>query len=150
MIIPSIDLMGGKVVQLVQGRDKALEMDSADEMIRKFAPFRELQVIDLDAAMGTGSNDRLVESIAQKATARVGGGVRSIERAQQLIAQGAKKIIVGTAAVDASGVRTEFLNELRHALGTARVLIALDSKGGKVVVKGWKESTALTAVEIIS
>jgi phosphoribosylformimino-5-aminoimidazole carboxamide ribotide isomerase len=150
MIIPSIDLMGGKVVQLVQGRDKALEIDSADEMLRKFAPFREIQVIDLDAAMGTGSNDRLVETIARKATARVGGGVRSVERARQLVAQGAKQVIVGTAALHASGVCTEFLDELRNAVGTARILVALDSKAGKVVVRGWKESTALTAVDLIS
>jgi phosphoribosylformimino-5-aminoimidazole carboxamide ribotide isomerase len=149
MIIPSIDLMGGKVVQLVQGRDKALEIESVDEMLRKFALFREIQVIDLDAAMGTGSNDELVAAIAGKATARVGGGVRSVERTQQLIAQGAKQVIVGTAALHASGVRTEFLGQLRDVVGTERVLIALDSKGGQVVVKGWKESTTLSAMDVI-
>jgi phosphoribosylformimino-5-aminoimidazole carboxamide ribotide isomerase len=150
MIIPSIDLMGGKVVQLVQGRDKALEIDSPYEMLRRFAPFREIQVIDLDAAMGTGSNDELVAAIAGKATARVGGGVRSVGRAQQLVGQGAKQVIVGTAALHPSGVRTEFLDQLRDALGTERVLIALDSKGGKVVIKGWKESTALNPVDVIN
>jgi phosphoribosylformimino-5-aminoimidazole carboxamide ribotide isomerase len=149
MIIPSIDLMGGKAVQLIQGRDKVLGIESTDEMLRKFAPFHEIQVIDLDAAMGTGSNDELVAAIAGKATARVGGGVRSVERAQQLVAQGAKQVIVGTAALHTSGVRTEFLGQLRDALGTGRVLIALDSKGGRVVVKGWKESTTLSAIDVI-
>ena len=100
MIIPCIDLMGGKVVQLVQGREKALEGGTPLEMLQKFAAFREIQVIDLDAAMGQGSNDDLVELIASRCTARVGGGVRSPERARKLIEQGAHRVIVGTAAFD--------------------------------------------------
>jgi phosphoribosylformimino-5-aminoimidazole carboxamide ribonucleotide (ProFAR) isomerase len=98
MIFPCIDLMGGKVVQLVQGREKALEADSPEEMLRRFAAFPEIQVIDLDAAMGRGSNGELVRQIASKAVTRVGGGVRSVERAQELVEQGARKVIVGTAA----------------------------------------------------
>src|SRR6185295_15388603 len=98
MIIPCIDLMDGKVVQLVQGRDKALEGDAPLEMLRKFAAFPEIQVIDLDAAMGRGENSSIVELVASKAKCRVGGGVRNAERAQRLIAQGAYRVIVGTAA----------------------------------------------------
>src|SRR5450432_3431214 len=98
MIFPCIDLMDGKVVQLIQGRDKALEGDSPEEMLRKFAAFPEIQVIDLVAALGKGSNDDLVRMLASKAVTRVGGGVRTVERAQALVAQGAHKVIVGTAA----------------------------------------------------
>ena len=86
MIIPCIDLMDGKVVQLVQGREKALEGDSPEEMLRRFAAFPQIQVIDLDAAMGRGANDDLVEMLASRATTRVGGGVRTVERAQKLLA----------------------------------------------------------------
>ncbi len=100
MIIPCIDLMGGKVVQLVQGREKALEGGSPLEMLGKFAAFPQIQVIDLDAAMSKGSNDALVELLASRAIARVGGGVRSAERATALIEQGAYRVIVGTAAFD--------------------------------------------------
>jgi imidazole glycerol phosphate synthase subunit HisF len=98
VIIPCIDLMGGKVVQLVQGREKALEVDDPLEVLRKFASFPEIQVIDLDAAIGSGSNDALVELLAQRAKCRIGGGVRSAERARTLVDQGAHKVIIGTAA----------------------------------------------------
>src|ERR1700756_4815387 len=98
MIVPCIDLMDGKVVQLVQGREKALEGDSPEEMLRKFAAFPQIQVIDLDAAMGRGSNDELVRLVASQAVARVGGGVRTVARAQALREQGVYRVIVGTAA----------------------------------------------------
>jgi phosphoribosylformimino-5-aminoimidazole carboxamide ribotide isomerase len=149
MIIPCIDLMDGKVVQLVQGREKALEGDSPEEMLRKFAAFPEIQVIDLDAAMGRGSNDDLVRMMASKAAARVGGGVRTVARAEALAAQGARKVIVGTSAFGPGGPDEAFLNSLREAIGRDRILIALDSKGGRIVVKGWRESTGLSAEEVL-
>ncbi len=144
MIIPCIDLMGGKVVQLVQGRDKVLEGGSPLEMIERFAPFPEIQVIDLDAAMGKGSNDDLVELIALKARARVGGGVRSTKRARGLVQQGAHRVIVGTAAF-----QRELLQQIAAAVGPERLIIALDSKAGKVMVKGWQEATEFSAEEVI-
>jgi phosphoribosylformimino-5-aminoimidazole carboxamide ribonucleotide (ProFAR) isomerase len=98
VIIPCIDLIDGKVVQLVQGREKALEGGTPDEMLRKFAAFPEIQVIDLDAAMGKGENSALVELLASRAKCRVGGGVRTPERARRLIEQGAHRVVVGTAA----------------------------------------------------
>jgi phosphoribosylformimino-5-aminoimidazole carboxamide ribotide isomerase len=143
MIIPCIDLMDGKVVQLVQGRDKALEGDAPLEMLRKFAAFPEIQVIDLDAAMGKGENSDLVKLLAGRAVTRVGGGVRSAQRARTLVEQGAHKVIVGTAAF------TPALAEIVQAVGKERVIIALDSKGGRIVVKGWREATNLTAEEVI-
>ncbi|HXP88974.1 MAG TPA: 1-(5-phosphoribosyl)-5-[(5-phosphoribosylamino)methylideneamino] imidazole-4-carboxamide isomerase [Bryobacteraceae bacterium] len=143
MILPCIDLMDGKVVQLVQGRDKALEGDAPLEMLRKFAAFPEIQVIDLDAAMGKGENSALVELLASRARCRVGGGVRTAERAGRLVEQGAHRVIVGTAAF------TPALAQIAEAVGPERILIALDSKGGKVVVKGWQEATEFTAEQVI-
>ncbi len=149
MIFPCIDFMDGKVVQLMQGREKALEAGTPAAMLAKFAAFPEIQVIDLDAAMGRGSNDALVRSVAAQAATRVGGGVRTVERAQTLIAQGARKVIVGTAAFGPDGINAKFLSTLRDAVGSDRVLIALDSKAGRIVVKGWQESTALTAAAVL-
>jgi phosphoribosylformimino-5-aminoimidazole carboxamide ribotide isomerase len=149
MIFPCIDLMEGKVVQLVQGREKALEGDSPEEMLRKFAAFPEIQVIDLDAAMGRGSNDALVQLLASKAVIRAGGGVRTVARALALVAQGAHKVIVGTSAFTRTGADECFLAALRDAIGRERILIALDSKAGRIVIKGWQESTAFTAEAVL-
>lgn len=149
MIFPCIDLMDGKVVQLVQGREKALEGDAPEEMLRKFAAFPEIQVIDLDAAMGRGSNDSLVRLLASKAVTRIGGGVRTAERARTLVEQGARKVIVGTSAFTAAGINQAFLAGVRDAIGRDRLLIAVDSKGGRIVVKGWQESTNLTAEMVL-
>lgn len=149
MIIPCIDLMDGKVVQLVQGREKALEGGSPQQMLDQFAAFPEIQVIDLDAAIGKGSNDELVEYIAARAVTRVGGGVRTVARAETLLRQGAHKLIVGTSAFTAEGVNREFLGQLRSAMGSARILIALDSQGGRIVVKGWREAMNFSAEEVI-
>jgi len=144
VIIPCIDLMDGKVVQLVQGREKALEGGSPLEMLAKFRAFPQIQVIDLDAAMSKGSNDALVEVLASRALVRVGGGVRTPERAQALIQQGAYRVIVGTAAFD-----REKLTEIADAATPGRLIIALDSKAGKVVTHGWTEATSVTAEEMI-
>jgi phosphoribosylformimino-5-aminoimidazole carboxamide ribotide isomerase len=143
MIIPCIDLMDGKVVQLVQGREKAWEGDSPLEMLRRFAAFPEIQVIDLNAAIGNGENSELVELLTSRARCRVGGGVRTADRARRLIDQGAFRIIVGTAAF------TPALEKIADAVGPTRVIIALDSKNRKIVVKGWREATELTAEEVI-
>ena len=142
--------MDGKVVQLVQGREKALEGGTPDEMLRKFAAFPEIQVIDLDAAIGRGSNDAIVEHLAWRAVIRVGGGVRTAERARRLVEQGAHKVIIGTAAFRAEGINEAFLGAAAEAAGRERVLIALDSMGGRIVVKGWREATSLKAEEVIS
>ncbi len=148
MIIPCIDLMGGKVVQLIQGREKALEAEGPLEMLEKFRVFPQVQVIDLDAALGKnqdkGSNDELVEIVARRAIARVGGGVRSPQRARALIEQGAYRVIVGTATFD-----REKLTQIADAVGPDRLVIALDSKGGKVVTHGWQETTNFVAEEMV-
>ncbi len=150
VIIPCIDLMDGKVVQLVQGREKALEGGTPAEMLERFAAFPEIQVIDLDAALGRGSNDAIVEFLAARARTRVGGGVRSAARARSLVECGAHKVIVGTAAFSGSGVDRAFLAALDEAIGRERVIVALDSKQGKIVVRGWQEATSLSAEEVLA
>ena len=141
--------MDGKVVQLVQGRDKALEGGTPAEMLERFAAFPEIQVIDLDAAIGKGANDGLVEFLAARARCRVGGGVRSVDRARKLVEQGAQRVIIGTSAFAYHGVNGLFLQSVVDAVGRERILIALDSKDGRVVVKGWRESTQFTAEEML-
>ena len=148
MVIPCIDLMDGKVVQLIQGREKALEGGEPLVMLEKFSAFPEIQVIDLDAALGKGSNDAIVRQLAARAVTRVGGGVRSLDRARTLVDAGASKVIVGTAAFSANGINEELLLELANGVGRDRVVLALDSKGGKIVVKGWQETTELTAADV--
>ena len=150
MIIPCIDLMGGKVVQLVQGRDKALEGETPETMLQRFAAFRVIQVIDLDQAIGQGSNLSIVRRVAGQARTWIGGGVRTIQRATDLVASGAERVIVGTAAFRKDGPDTAFLQQLGAAIGTENVIIALDSMAGRIVVKGWRESTQLAAEDVIS
>jgi phosphoribosylformimino-5-aminoimidazole carboxamide ribotide isomerase len=141
--------MDGAVVQLIQGREKALDGDSPDVMLQRFAAFPEIQVIDLDAAMGKGANDSMVEMLAAKALIRAGGGVRSVARAEALISQGAYRVIVGTSAFRADGPDFAFLESLLDAIGRDRIVLALDSKGGRIVVKGWQEATRFSAEEMI-
>ena len=150
MIIPCIDLMDGKVVQLVQGREKALEAQSAQTMLEMFQGFPQIQVIDLDAAMNKGSNDHIMADLANSASVRAGGGVRTPIRARQLLDQGAFRIIIGTAAFSSDGPDFAFLTALRDEVGSERVTIALDSMHGHIVVKGWRESTSFTAAEVIA
>jgi phosphoribosylformimino-5-aminoimidazole carboxamide ribotide isomerase len=146
MIIPCIDLMGGEVVQLVQGRERALTGGTPQEMLDRFAGFGAIQVIDLDAAIGSGSNDALVEFLAARARCRIGGGVRTPERFYKLLDQGADRVIVGTAAFANGGVNAAFLSQL----DCGRTIVALDSKNGRIVVKGWRESLNLRATEVVA
>jgi len=150
MILPCIDLMDGKVVQLIQGRQKALEADSPEQMLQRFAAFREIQVIDLDAALGRGNNDAIVRWLARKAAIRAGGGVRSVDRACRLAEQGARKIIVGTSAFAGGAVNRPFLEALGQAVGQERIIVALDSLEGRIVIKGWQEAVPLSAEEVIA
>lgn len=150
MIIPCIDLMDGKVVQLVRGREKALEGESPDTMLQRFSAFPVIQVIDLDQAIGQGSNLPIVRRIAGRARTWVGGGVRTLERAEDLVRSGAERVIVGTAAFSDNGPNSDFLQALARNIGRERLIVSLDSMNGRIVIRGWRESTALTAEEVIS
>lgn len=149
MIIPCIDLMDGKVVQLRQGREKVLEGQSPEGMLRLFAGFPEIQVIDLDAAMGRGSNSVILEQIAARACIRAGGGVRTPQRAAELLRQGANRVIVGTAAFSERGPDLDLLRSMADTVGADRIMIALDSKAGQIVVEGWQASTHWNAIDVL-
>ncbi len=142
--------MDGKVVQLVQGREKALEGESPDAMLERFSAFPVIQVIDLDQALGHGSNLPIVRRIAGQARTWVGGGVRTLERAEDLVRSGAERVIVGTAAFGDNGPDSEFLEALARKIGRERLTVSLDSMHGRIVIKGWRESTNLSAEEVIS
>jgi phosphoribosylformimino-5-aminoimidazole carboxamide ribotide isomerase len=149
VLIPSIDLMGGKIVQLVQGERKALEFSDFDTWIERFAGYPMVQLIDLDAAIGTGSNHDLLGRFTSRLPCQVGGGIRSVEAAQEVLAAGARKIIVGSALVRDNKVNTAFAAELARAVGADRVIAAVDSRGGKVAVRGWRELVAVTPVTML-
>lgn len=149
MLIPSIDLKAGQVVQLVQGERLALASDDLDGWIRKFKRFPTVQIIDLDAAMGTGSNDALVRQACARLTCRVGGGIRSVDRAREVLAAGASQVIVGSSLFSATGPNIDFAHDLARAIGIDRIIAAVDSRGGQVVVKGWREVVPLSAVEAV-
>jgi phosphoribosyl-ATP pyrophosphohydrolase/phosphoribosyl-AMP cyclohydrolase len=147
MVIASIDLKDGKVVQLKQGRDLVLERGDAAGLAADFDRYGEVAVIDLDAALGSGSNDALLKSLLRKAECRVGGGIRTPERAKELISLGARKVILGSAVfrlADGSfGVNADFLETMRAKIGRERLIVAVDARDGKIVVDGWKTATGL-------
>ena len=149
MLIPAIALMGGMIVQLVLGERKALEFSDFDFWIERFARYPVVQLIDLDAAIGSGSNRHLLERFTSRLPCQVGGGIRSVHSAQEALAAGARKVIVGSALVRAAQVNTEFAEELARTVGADRIIAAVDSRGGKVVVRGWRDSAGLTPVSMM-
>jgi phosphoribosylformimino-5-aminoimidazole carboxamide ribotide isomerase len=149
MLIPSIDLMGGKIVQLVQGEKKALEFDNFNYWIERFSKYQLVQVIDLDAARGAGNNRLLVNQIVQRLNCQVGGGIRSLETAQEVLKAGARKVILGSALLEDGKINTQFAAALASNLGTAALVFAVDSRGGRVAIDGWRQETALTAFDMI-
>lgn len=149
MLIPSIDLMGGKIVQLVQGRKKQLEFDNFEEWIQRFAKYPVVQLIDLDAAMGQGSNATLVREISGRLPCQVGGGMRSVEAVQAMLDAGAQRVIVGSALFADGKLDTRFAEELADAVGAGRLVFALDAIEGRVTIHGWKKITEVTPLEMI-
>jgi phosphoribosylformimino-5-aminoimidazole carboxamide ribotide isomerase len=154
VLIPSIDLMGGRIVQLVQGKKLKLAFDDFDHWIERFSCYPIVQLIDLDAAMRQGSNRPLIEQIAQRLPCQVGGGIGSIERAQEMLAAGARRVIIGSALFDASGavpegdtaglVRRDFAQELADVVGADRLIFSVDTRDGHIAIKGWKQQVDLT------
>jgi len=149
MLIPSIDLQGGKVVQLVQGERLAIESDDIDSWVRRFAGRPKVQLIDLDAAKGEGDNIEIVARICRALPCRVGGGIRSIERAQAVLVLGATKVILSSALFRDGKVDVEFAERLAGSVGPERLIAAVDGKGGHVVVHGWRTSLEITPVDAI-
>ena len=150
MLIPSIDLLGGRIVQLVKGEKLRLAFDDFEYWIEKFARFPLVQLIDLDAAMRQGENSALVAKIAQRLPCQAGGGIHSIERARQVLDAGAKRVIIGSVLFSAEGkVNTGFAAELAGSVGAGRVVAGIDTKNGRIAVKGWKAQVELTPDEAI-
>jgi len=149
MLIPSIDLMGGKIVQLVRGERKALEFDDFEEWIQRFSSFPLVQLIDLDAAMGNGNNAELVVQLARRLPCQVGGGIRSIATAKQTLAFGAKRVILGSSLVRDGKPDRTFAKQAAQTLGREKLVFAIDTKQGRVAIRGWRELTDVTAIEMI-
>jgi phosphoribosylformimino-5-aminoimidazole carboxamide ribotide isomerase len=149
MLIPSIDLMGGKIVQLIQGEKKALEFDNFDYWIERFSRYPLIQLIDLDAARGAGDNRSLVKQIVGRLNCQVGGGIRNLETAQELLSLGARKVIIGSALLTESRINQERARTLADNLPKAALMFALDSRGGRVAIDGWRKQTAVTAFDMI-
>ena len=149
MLIPSIDLMGGKIVQFVQGEKKALEFDNFDYWIERFSDYPLVQVIDLDAARGGGNNRSIVNQIVRRLSCQVGGGIRSSETAREILEAGARKIIVGSALLGGGKINTKYAATLASAFGSAPLVFALDSRRGRVAIDGWRKDTAVTAFDMI-
>ncbi len=149
MLIPSIDLMGGKIVQLVQGEKKALEFDNFDYWIERFSRYPLVQVIDLDAARGIGENRQIVQQIVKRLNCQVGGGIRSLEAARELLRAGAGRVILGSVLLKDSEINTQFAAALAREVGTEPLVFALDSRGGRVAIDGWRKDTVLTAFDMI-
>lgn len=149
MLIPSIDLMGGRIVQLVQGERKALESSDFEYWIERFSKYPVVQLIDLDAAMGQGNNRELLRRFTSRLPCQVGGGIRSIEAAHQVLAAGACRVIVGTALIQDGSANLEFAKQLETSIGREHIIAAVDSKGDRVVVQGWKTFSPLAPADLM-
>jgi phosphoribosylformimino-5-aminoimidazole carboxamide ribotide isomerase len=150
MLIPSIDLMGGKIVQLVQGERKALEFENFEDWIERFSSFPLVQLIDLDAALGTGHNRDLVREFARRLPCQVGGGIRSVQSVEETLATGAKRVILGTSLIREGQPNTIFAEEVARAAGREKLVFAIDAKAQRVAIRGWREVTSLKPVEMIA
>ena len=147
MLIPSIDLKGGKAVQLVQGDKVAIETSDVFRWVRRFQGFPMVQIIDLDAAMGSGDNNDLVRRVSVKLACRVGGGIRSVDRAREVIDAGANKIILSTALFKEGRPDLAFAAKVCDAVGREQIVIAVDTRAGRLVTHGWRTTLTVTPVE---
>ena len=149
MLIPSIDVLGGKIVQLVQGEKKALEFNDFDYWIQRFSDYPLVQLIDLDAAMGQGSNHELIAMVCKRLPCQVGGGIRNRQRAAELLELGARRVIFGSALFQDGKINAALAEECSTYLETERLTFAIDSRGGKVSIKGWKENTGIDPLDVL-
>jgi phosphoribosylformimino-5-aminoimidazole carboxamide ribotide isomerase len=150
VLIPSIDLMDGKIVQLVQGRKKALEFDNFEEWIERFSNFPLVQLIDLDAAIGTGTNYALLQQFLDRLPCQVGGGIRSIETARQILGMGARRVILGSTLILDGKINVSFAEDISSSVGSDRLVFAIDTKGGRVAIRGWRELTTILPFDMIT
>jgi phosphoribosylformimino-5-aminoimidazole carboxamide ribotide isomerase len=149
MLIPSIDLQGGRIVQLVQGEKLALASDDFAGWIARFARFPKVQLIDLDAAKNEGDNRLLVTSICARLPCRVGGGIRTVARARAVLDDGARKVIVGSSLFRGGAIDLAFAETLAADATPDRLIAAVDAKEGCVAIDGWRTRLAITPVEAV-
>jgi phosphoribosylformimino-5-aminoimidazole carboxamide ribotide isomerase len=149
VLIPSIDLMGGKIVQLVQGSRKALEFDDFQNWVNRFSKYPLVQLIDLDAAIGTGSNADLVRQLAVQLPCQVGGGIRSIATAAKTLNGGARRVIFGSSLIRGGAIDIAFAQEAAIELGPEKLVFAADCRNGHVAIKGWREATNISAADLM-
>src|SRR5947207_3919180 len=141
--------MDGKIVQLVQGEKKALEFDNFDEWVTRFLSFPLVQLIDLDAAIGKYANTSLVKFFLRRLPCQIGGGIRAIPDAQRLLDLGARRVIFGSSLIQDGRINLEFARQAADELGAAKLVFAIDSRGGKVAIRGWREATNITPLEAV-
>jgi phosphoribosylformimino-5-aminoimidazole carboxamide ribotide isomerase len=154
MMIPCIDLQDGRAVQLVHGRERKLAVDDVFGLLDRFGAYPLIHVIDLDAAMRKGSNAKLVRQLCaaaakRKMRVRVGGGIRTVAQAAKIAGWGAEKVVIGSAAFRDGQVNTSFLKGLVEKIGRKRIIVALDTEGGSILVHGWQEKLRLRPDEVI-
>jgi phosphoribosylformimino-5-aminoimidazole carboxamide ribotide isomerase len=147
MLIPSIDLMGGRIVQLERGERLILATGDFETWVNRFSRFPIVQLIDLDAAMGRGDNAAIVRDLCARLPCQVGGGVRSIDRAQELLTAGARRVIVGSALFDESGPDLRAAALFAEAVPADRLIAAVDCRQGRVVVNGWTATLPISPEE---
>jgi phosphoribosylformimino-5-aminoimidazole carboxamide ribotide isomerase len=146
LLIPSIDLMGGRIVQLVRGETLKLAFDDFEYWIGRFQSYPLVQLIDLDAAMRQGDNSELITRIARRLPCQVGGGIGTVEKAAAVLSAGARRVIVGSALFSGAGlVNTGFAGALAGSVGAEQLVFSVDTKDGRVAVRGWKDQVELTA-----
>jgi phosphoribosylformimino-5-aminoimidazole carboxamide ribotide isomerase len=149
MLIPSIDLMDGKIVQLVQGQEKALEFENFSYWMERFSYYPLVQLIDLDAAMDNGSNYALAAMMCKRLPCQIGGGIRDVQRAMQLLEVGAKRVVFGSGLLQDGKINIALAKDACSRMGPEHLTFAIDSRNGKVAIKGWKEKTSITPTEMI-
>lgn len=156
MLIPCIDLQDGQAVQLVHGRKRELAVADVFGLLQRFSRYPWLHVIDLDAAMGKGSNDELVRALCAQARTkfdmkvRVGGGIRTIPCAKKIAAWGATQIVIGSAVFRGGKVNLRFLRQLNREVNRKRIVIALDTLQGRITIHGWRRRVALQAERVMA
>jgi phosphoribosylformimino-5-aminoimidazole carboxamide ribotide isomerase len=148
-LIPSIDLLSGRVVQLEQGERLVIASDDLDGWIERFSPFPLVQLVDLDAAKGQGDNLDLVRRVCARLRCQVGGGIRDVDRARLQLDAGAVRVVIGSALFDNEGANVVRAAEFRDALGLDAFVGAVDSRGGRVVVHGWKTTLPIDPVSAV-
>jgi phosphoribosylformimino-5-aminoimidazole carboxamide ribotide isomerase len=141
--------MGGKIVQLVQGSRKALEFDDFEQWASRFSAFPLIQLIDLDAAMGNGANSSLIDFFVKRLPCQVGGGIHSLRSARQILQLGARRVILGSALIQDGQINIDFAKQIASEVGKDKLVFGIDAKGGKIAIRGWREITAISPLEMI-